>query len=269
MSTQADSADTAVSGRGSILDRFRLDGRVAVVTGASSDLGAAIATGLASAGADVVIGARRTDRLAETCRAITALGRECVPVATDVTDRQDCFKLADAAWNRFGRLDILVNNAGTGGEYHPATEDPPEQWLSVIDINLNGSYWMAQACGRYLTQGGSVINLSSVMAVTTAKMPAAAYSASKSGVLGLTRDLAAQWGSRGVRVNAILPGVFPTEATANYSENYKRAIIDTRIPLGRLGDPEEAAALVVFLSSAASGYITGASIPIDGGVLLI
>lgn len=145
-----------------------------------------------------------------------------VAVPTDVTSREDCEALASARVERFGRLDLLVNNAGTGGEYHPCTEDPPDHFLSVVDVNLNGSYWMLQACGRVMGPGSSVINISSVMALTTARMPAAACSASKAAVLGLTRDLAAQWGPRVIRVNALLPGVFPSEATAHYSENYRR-----------------------------------------------
>jgi NAD(P)-dependent dehydrogenase (short-subunit alcohol dehydrogenase family) len=128
---------------------------------------------------------------------------------------------------------------------------------------------MAQAAGRVMTSGGAVINMSSVMAVTTAKMPAAGYSSSKAAVLGLTRDLAAQWGARGIRVNAIMPGVFLTEATANYSPRYQKAIIDARVPLGRLGDPDEIATTVVFLASDAAGYITGVALPVDGGTLLL
>lgn len=250
-------------------DRFNLQGKTAVVTGASSGLGVAIALGLAANGADLVIGARRLEKLCKTQEAVEAMGRRCLAVQTDVTDRDDCFALADAALEAFEGIDILVNNAGVGGDYNPATEDPPEHWQHVIDINLNGTYWMAQACGRYLSLGGSVINFSSVMAVTTARMPAAAYSASKAGVLGLTRDLAAQWGPREIRVNALLPGVFPSEATAHYSENYKQKIIDARIPIGRIGDPSDIAATVTFLASDASSYITGTSIPVDGGVLLV
>jgi len=250
-------------------ERFNLHGKTAVVTGASSGLGVAIALGLAANGADLVIGARRVEKLSKTQEAVEALGRQCLAVQTDVTDRDECFALADAAHKAYGRIDTLVNNAGVGGEYNLAVEDPPEHWRSVIDINLNGTYWMSQACGRYLSQGGSVINFSSVMAVTTARMPAAAYSASKAGVLGLTRDLAAQWGPRQIRVNALLPGVFPSEATAHYSENYKQKIIDARIPIGRIGDPSDIAATVSFLASDASSYITGTSIPVDGGVLLL
>lgn len=249
-------------------DRFRLDGKVAVVTGASSGLGVAIAQGLAAAGADVAIGARRVEMLEETRGLVEGLGRRCVTVETDVTKVEDCNRLVDAAVEQLGSCDILVNNAGIGGDYNPATEDPPEHFRRVVDVNLMGSYWMAQAAGRVMAPGSAVVNLSSVMAVTTAKMPATGYSSAKAGVLGMTRDLAAQWGEKGIRVNAILPGVFLTEATANYSPNYQAKIIKARVPGGRLGDPVEIASTAVFLSSPASSYITGVGIPVDGGVLL-
>jgi NAD(P)-dependent dehydrogenase (short-subunit alcohol dehydrogenase family) len=252
-----------------ILDRFSLEGKVAIVTGASSGLGVAFAKALAEAGADVAIGARRVDKLEETAKLIEAAGRRALVVETDVTKPEDCQALAQATHDQLGSVDILVNNAGDGGEYHPATEDPPEHFRRVVDLNLFGSYWMAQAAARFMGPGSSVINISSVIALTTAKMPAAGYSSAKAAILGLTRDLAAQWGvDKGIRVNAILPGTFPSEQTAAYSENYKAKVIKARIPIGRLGDPEEAAATVVFLASDASSYITGVALPVDGGVLI-
>jgi NAD(P)-dependent dehydrogenase (short-subunit alcohol dehydrogenase family) len=252
-----------------ILDRFSLAGKVAIVTGASSGLGVAFAKAMAEAGADVAIGARRVDRLEATRKLIEAAGRRALVVRTDVTVVEDCQALVDATMAELGRVDILVNNAGDGGEYHPATEDPPEQFRRVVELNLMGSYWMAQACGRVMGPGSSVINLSSVMALATAKMPAAGYSSAKAAVLGLTRDLAAQWGTeKGIRVNALLPGTFPSEQTAHYSENYRAKVIKARIPIGRLGEPEDIAATAVFLASDASAYITGVTLPVDGGVLL-
>ena len=250
------------------LERFSLHGKVAVVTGASSGLGVAYALALARAGADVVLGARRGDKLAATAEQVRKYNPRVVAVETDVTQVDQCDRLVESAVEAFGRVDVLVNNAGTGGEYHHVTEDPPDHFRSVVDVNVHGSYWMIQACARVMGRGSSIVNVSSVMALTTAKMPAAAYSASKAAVLGLTRDLAAQLGPSGIRVNAILPGVFPSEATAHYSENYKRKIIDARIPLGRIGDPEDIAAVVVFLASDASAYLTGVSLPVDGGVLV-
>ncbi|HET6507922.1 MAG TPA: SDR family oxidoreductase [Baekduia sp.] len=251
-----------------LLERFDLNGKVAVVTGASSGLGVAFAKGLAEAGADVAIGARRVEKLEETKRIVEAAGRRCVAVCTDVTVVEDCQALVDTAVRELGRVDILVNNAGDGGEYHPATDDPPEQFRRVVDLNLMGSYWMAQAVGRVMEPGSAVVNVSSVMALTTAKMPAAGYSAAKAGVLGLTRDLAAQWGEKGIRVNAILPGTFITEQTEHYSDNYRKAIIRARVPIGRLGNLEDAAAAVVFLAGDGAAYITGVGVPVDGGVLL-
>ena len=250
-----------------VVSRFDLTGKVAVVTGASSGLGVAFAKAMAEAGADVAIGARREDGLRETQKLIEATGRSGIAKRTDVTVVEDCQALVDAAMEAFGRVDILVNNAGHGGEYHPATEDPPEHFRWMVELNLMGSYWMAQAAGRVMQPGSSVINISSVMALTTAKMPAAAYSSAKAAILGLTRDLAAQWGpEKGIRVNAILPGTFPSEQTAHYSESYKAKVIKARIPIGRLGEPEDIAAVAVFLASDAASYVTGVTLPVDGGM---
>jgi NAD(P)-dependent dehydrogenase (short-subunit alcohol dehydrogenase family) len=252
-----------------VLERFSLDGKVAIVTGASSGLGVAMAKSLAEAGADVTIGARRLEGLNGTVGLIERAGRRALAVGTDVTDVSACQGLVDAAMSEFGRVDILVNNAGNGGEYHPATEDPPGHFRSMIEVNLMSCYWMAQAAGRVMTPGSAVVNISSVMALTTAKLNAAGYSSAKAGLLGLTRDLAAQWGPEmGIRVNALVLGTFPSEQTAHYSENYKRAVINARIPIGRFGEPEDAAAAVVFLASDAASYITGVTLPVDGGVLL-
>ena len=178
-----------------ITDMYRLDGTVAIVTGASSGLGVAFAQALAEAGADVVLGARRVDRLEATAQLVRDAGRRVLAVATDVADPAQCQALVDAAVAEFGRVDILVNNAGIGTAV-AATRETPEQFREVIDINLNGCYWMAQACGRVMAPGSSIINISSVLGITTAGLPQAAYAASKSGLLGLTRDLAQQWAAR-------------------------------------------------------------------------
>lgn len=251
-----------------ITTRSDLSGRVAIVTGASSGLGVAYAIALAQCGASVVITGRRQDRLRATAGAVTEAGGQAHVVVADVTDLEDCARVVAEAVETFGRVDILVNNAGAGGEYHAVDEDPPEHFRRTVELNLHGSYWMIRAAVPAMVPGSSIINVSSVMALTTARMPAAAYSASKAGVLGLTRDLAAQLGPRGIRVNAILPGVFPSEQTAHYSENYKEKVIAARIPLGRIGDPADAAAVVCFLAGDAAAYFTGVSLPVDGGVLL-
>jgi len=250
-----------------VLDAFRLDGKVAVVTGASSGLGVAFAVALAEAGADVALGARRVERLEETKAKVEATGRRAIAVATDVVDPEACTALVEAAMAAFGRVDILVNNAGVGTAV-PATRETPEQFRDVIDLNLNGAYWMAQAAGRVMEAGSSIINISSVLGITTAGLPQAAYAASKAGLNGLTRDLAQQWtGRKGIRVNSIAPGFFASEMTDQYPPEYLE-MMKFRIPAGRTGDARELAATVVFLASPGAGYITGQVLPVDGGMTI-
>ena len=250
-----------------VLDRFRLDGKVAIVTGASSGLGVAFAKALAEAGADVALGARRVDRLADTATLVEAAGRKALSHGTDVSDPQSCTDLVALAMEEFGHVDILVNNAGIGTAV-PATHETPEQFRAVIDVNLNGCYWMAQACGRVMKPGSSIINISSVLGLTTGGLPQAAYSASKAALIGLTRDLAQQWtGRKGIRVNAIAPGFFESEMTEQYPPGYIDSKLP-RIPSGREGDPAELAATVVFMASDAAGYITGQTLAVDGGMTI-
>jgi NAD(P)-dependent dehydrogenase (short-subunit alcohol dehydrogenase family) len=250
-----------------VLDRFRIDDRVAVVTGASSGLGVAFAQALAEAGANVVLGARRLDRLVETRTLVEAAGRRAVAVRTDVTDPRDCQALVRTAMDEFGHVDILVNNAGVGTAV-PATRETPEQFRSVVDLNLNGCYWMAQECGRVMQPGSSIINVSSVLGLTTAGLPQAAYASSKAGLIGLTRDLAQQWtGRRGIRVNAIAPGYFASEMTDQFDAEYFDSTILPRTLCRRLGEPEELSAALLFLASDASSYITGITLPVEGGML--
>jgi NAD(P)-dependent dehydrogenase (short-subunit alcohol dehydrogenase family) len=251
----------------SVLELFRLDGRVVIVTGASSGLGVSFAQAFAEAGADLVLGARRVDRMAHTATLVEQAGRRVHTHQTDVADPDQCQQLVDAAMAEFGRVDVLINNAGVGTAV-PATRETAEEFRSVIDVNLNGSYWMAQACGRVMKAGSAIINISSVLGLTTGGLPQAAYSASKAGIMGLTRDLAQQWGGRkGIRVNALAPGFFVSEMTDELKPGYLDSLMP-RIILGRLGDATELAATAVWLASPAAGYVTGQTIVVDGGLTI-
>jgi NAD(P)-dependent dehydrogenase (short-subunit alcohol dehydrogenase family) len=250
-----------------ILDRFRLDGKVAIVTGASSGLGVAFAQALAEAGADVALAARRVDRLEQTRELVEATGRRAIAVATDVSRPEDATALVERTVAELGRVEVLVNNAGIGTAY-PATRETPDQFRQVIDVNLNGAYWVAQACGRVMQPGSSIINISSVLGITTAGLPQAAYASSKAGLIGLTRDLAQQWtGRKGIRVNALAPGFFPSEMTAEYPDGYLEAMAP-RLVAGRVGEPSELAAAAVFLASDAASYVTGQTLAVDGGLTI-
>jgi NAD(P)-dependent dehydrogenase (short-subunit alcohol dehydrogenase family) len=247
-----------------VFDLFSLEGRVALVTGASSGLGVAFARALGEAGASVVLAARRADRLKENVALLADSGIAVTAVCCDVSDPESCQQAVQEALGFGGRLDILVNNAGVASSV-PATRERPEDFSRVVGVNLHGAYWMAQAAGRAMTEGGSIINISSVLGIRTAGLPQAAYAASKAGLLGLTRDLAAQWtGRKGIRVNAIAPGFFPSEMTAEYDEGYLAEQLK-RVPMGRLGHEDELAATLVWLASSAAGYVTGQTIVVDGG----
>lgn len=251
-----------------ILDRFRLDDKVVVITGASSGLGVSFAEACAEAGADVVLAARRVEKLEATAELVRAAGRRALNVQTDVADPDQCTALVDAAMQEFGHVDVLVNNAGVGTAV-PATRETPDEFRKVVDINLNGSYWAAQACGRVMQPGSSIINISSVLGLTTAGLPQAAYAASKAGIVGLTRDLAQQWGGRkGIRVNALAPGFFKSEMTDEYKPGYLDETLASRVVFNRVGEPHELSAAVIWLASEAGGYVTGQTIVVDGGVTI-
>jgi NAD(P)-dependent dehydrogenase (short-subunit alcohol dehydrogenase family) len=247
-----------------VLEQFQLNGRVAIVTGASSGLGVCFAQCLAEAGADLALGARRVDKLQITRDLIEQIGVRVFASPLDVTEPASCDEFVDHVLDQYGRIDILVNNAGLGTAY-PATRETPQQFRDVIDVNLNGSYWMAQACGRVMKPGSSIVNISSVLGITTAGLPQAAYTASKSGIIGLTRDLAQQWTRRkGIRVNCIAPGFFQSEMTDSYKSGYFESL-DSRLLIPRMGNPVELGATLVWLASSGAGYVTGQTIVVDGG----
>jgi NAD(P)-dependent dehydrogenase (short-subunit alcohol dehydrogenase family) len=249
----------------SILDLFRLDGRVAIVTGASRGLGASIAVALAEAGAAVVITARDASRLEATASEIRKAGGRALPVAMDLADQASCAGAVQAAARGLGVVDILVNNAGIA-TVRPATRETPAEFRNVVEANLLGTYWCSQEFGRSVTRGGSIVSISSNIGSRTGGIPQAAYAASKAGIEALSRDLAAQWGSRkGIRVNTVAPGFFETNMTPALNAVMKEAMTACA-PLGRAGTHAEVAAAVLFFASDASSYITGEVLTVDGGL---
>lgn len=247
-----------------VLDRFRLDDRVVIITGASSGLGVAHAQACAEAGAHVVIAARRADRLEATLKLVRDTGREGLAVAADVSKEEDCRRIVETAVGRFGHVDVLVNNAGIANST-PASALPGGEFQRVLDVNVTACFNMARACAAVMEPGSSIVNVASVMGLSTIEVPSAAYSASKAAVLGLTRALAREWTpAKGIRVNAILPGFFPSEMTPTQAAGMLRG----RLVMGRLGNPDELSPAVVFLASQASSYMTGSELVVDGGFLL-
>ncbi|MFQ5417846.1 MAG: SDR family NAD(P)-dependent oxidoreductase [Myxococcota bacterium] len=251
---------------------FDISGRVAVVTGASAGLGIAFATGLADAGARVVIAARREPQLRELADALTKRGADVLAVPCDVADEAAVDALVAATLERFGGLDILVNNAGTT-EIVPAEEEPLAVFERVLAVNLTGAFVCAQRCARPMLEAGrgAIVNVASVLGLVGAgQIPQASYVASKGGLVNLTRELAAQWARRGVRVNALAPAWFESEMTAEMFDNERsRRWIQQRTPMGRPGAPHELIGPMLFLVSDAASYVTGQTLPVDGGWTIV
>lgn len=247
---------------------FRLDGRIAVVTGASSGIGVALAEGLAAAGARVALAARRRDRLEALAERLRASGAEAHAFDCDVANSEQVEQLAQDVTARLGPADVLVNNAGIG-EVVPAEHEPLDRFAAVLDVNLVGTFRCAQRFGRdMLTAGrGSIVNVASILGVVgVGQIPQASYAAAKGGVVNLTRELAAQWARRGVRVNAVAPGWFPTEMTAEmFRDERSLRWMRGRTPMGRAGRVEELVGPVLFLASDAASYVTGQVLLADGG----
>jgi len=270
-----------------INEEYRVDGKVAIVTGAGRGIGKAIALTLAEAGADITVVARTKEQIEQTAEDIRKLGRKALAIPADVSQEDQVKKVVEQTVSRYGKIDILVNNAGIavskpvvlipGAEFAGFTGKVSEQdeqttlqeWRQVIDTNLTGAFIFAQAVGPYMMKQkkGKVINTSST-AADEGLPRISAYSASKAGLSTFTRCLASEWGPFNINVNAIAPGVIRTDMVAHHLENpkSKEAILE-RIPLGRVAEPRDVALLVLFLASEASDYLTGQIFTIDGGAM--
>jgi 2-deoxy-D-gluconate 3-dehydrogenase len=250
-----------------ILDRFKLDGKVAIVTGGSRGLGQGMALGLAEAGADLFV--VDISGASETQSKIRAMGKKCEIMTVDLSLHDAAEKTISQCKQRMGRVDILVNNAGIIRRA-PVLEFSAKDWDDVINVNLRAVFFLCQAAGRVMVeqgQGGKIINIASMLSFQGGIL-IPSYTASKSGVMGLTRLLANELASRGINVNAIAPGYMATDNTAPLRADKERnkAILD-RIPAGRWGTPEDLQGVVVFLASDASAYLNGYTIAVDGGWL--
>lgn len=249
-----------------ILDKFKLDGKFALVTGASVGLGQAMAIALAEAGADVACHCHFEGEADETCAIIKKLGRKTFAVIGDMSDKEVPKRIAGEVFDKFGRIDILINNAGMIRRT-PAVDYSEEDWTTVLEVNLSSIFRLSQAVGKKMVEqgAGKIVNVASLLSFQGG-VTVPAYTASKSGVAGLTKALANEWAKNNVNVNAIAPGYMATNNTTalRADENRNRQILE-RIPAGRWGNADDLAGAAVFLSSPASDYLQGHILVVDGG----
>jgi len=250
-----------------VRELFDLSGKTAIVTGGGSGIGRQMAQALAEAGANLVLCARKVERCEEAAAELAELGVRTLGLECDVREPAEVQAVVDRTREELGRIDVLVNNAGTVWGA-PPEEMPLEGWQKVIDVNLTGVFLFSQAAGRAMIEqgGGKIVNIASVAGLAGAPpevMNAIAYNASKGGVIAFTRDLACKWARNGINVNAIAPGWFPSEMS-RYVLDSRPEVVDY-IPLRRFGGNDDLKGAIVYLSSAASDYVTGHTLVVDGG----
>jgi|AMWB02.1.fsa_nt_gi gluconate 5-dehydrogenase len=252
-----------------VMQMFSLTGKTAVVTGGSVGLGGQMATALAEAGANVVIAARKVERCVALCETLEkATEVKTLPVACDVSQATECRRLVDETVKHFGRLDILVNNAGISW-VADALDFPMDKWQRVMDLNVTGAFQLSVMAARIMKEqgGGKIVNMCSIGAFGgdfPENVNSVVYSTSKGALLTMTKDLAVKWARYGITVNAMCPGWFPTGLNDQHLRRMADKLIP-RIPMGRYGGTEDLKGLIVFLASAASNYMTGQYVIIDGG----
>ncbi len=251
---------------------FDLGGKSAIITGGSRGLGLEMAEALAEAGASIFLVARREKWLKPAIEGMQRRGFRCEGALCDVSEEEQVGQTVDKAIATLGKIDILVNNAGiTWGA--KAEDMPPEKWKAVVEVNLTGTWLFAQHVGRHMLEreSGCIINIASISGLSGSVIPESGlvgYAASKAGVMGMTRELASQWGRRGIRVNAVAPGLFPSRMTEEILLRVQKEY-EAGVPLGRIGRPGELKGVVLFLASDASSYITGQTIVVDGGATIV
>lgn len=251
-------------------DKFRLDGKTAIITGASRGIGERTATLFAEAGAKVVLAARKLAPLEEVAHRIYKAGGEATPISADVSKVTDCEDLARRSHARYGGIDVLVNNAGVNTHPGPALDCPEEDWETMFRVNLYGPFYLCKLCVPYMEERGkgAIVNIASQRGIRPS-VRSSVYGVTKAALIMLTRVLALELAARNIRVNAVAPGITRTKFTEGvWKDEFRAAEVKQKVPLGRMAEPDEMAPAVLYLACDASSFATGAVLSVDGGTII-